>query len=158
MIKHKKIIRIKNPGKFADSNFTKGFKLNIEMTLETGRIDDLVNTIIYYRQGRQCEDCDKYYTLCKCDRCNDCKQNRCICRFLGDDSKPKDRIRIRKIVWEFVRYINSIHPDFGYKNLVPDPYILNDITKSEADFLKSLTPSSKFPKYTSLMKRLFEID
>ena len=165
MIKRKKIIRVKrNPADFDDIFFVIDLQSDINSALELGTFNLLTNLIVLYRQNHECEDCEKRYDYCECDKCDDCEQKRCVCRFLGDDSKPKDRIRIRKIVWEFIRYINNKHPDFRYKYSTHDSssikyfMAVKQITRSEFDFLKNLKPSSKFPKYTSLMKRLFEID
>lgn len=160
--KIRKVIEVRrNP---VDKDFFKaGMFGEIQNALWNATVEDFVALIHVYNQSNYCEDCRTWTEDCDCEKCDDCEQKRCVCKFLGDDSKPKDRIRIRKIVWEFVRYMNfgkkyltlDIIPT---KEIIEELYEHKEITKSEADFLKSLTPSSKFPKYTSLMKRLFEID
>lgn len=164
MIKRKRIIRVrKNPPGFDDEDFISGLEFDIINILEFGTFDLLTNLIIFYNQGKYCEDCDQDYYKCECEKCDDCLQKRCVCRFLGDDAKPKDRIRIRKIVWEFVRYLNKIRPSFGYEYLIPDRKTIDVmlsqdmISKTESNFLKNLKTSSKFPKYTSIMKELFNL-
>lgn len=47
--------------------------------------DDLIDAIIYYKQGEVCEDCiniygeSNSYSNCKCEKCEDCEFRRCLC-------------------------------------------------------------------------------
>lgn len=163
--KRKKVIRVRrNPVDLEYFENVAAGTYIIHNAMMYGNFEYLTELITYYNQGAKCDDCDQNYMSCDCEYCEDCNQKRCVCRFLGDDSKPKDRIRIRKIIWEFIRHMGFELKNNKIYRFIPPYYSINEavryqeITTSEANFLNSLTAQSKFPKYTSIMKRIFEIN
>ena len=35
--------------------------------------------MIYNSQGGECDDCDKDFQECECEKCDDCKYRKCLC-------------------------------------------------------------------------------
>ncbi|MCB0486661.1 MAG: hypothetical protein KDC47_10735 [Flavobacteriaceae bacterium] len=165
--KRKKIIRVRRNPVEKYPGYDHELKSQVYSALLYGLISELVLLITMFRnEEKYCEDCSIPYNevpiyKCKCDSCKDCKQKRCVC-LLADleitDKTPEGRIEIRKIIWEFAKYNTFSKISIPNNISIMSAFENKEITKSEVRFLKSLTQNSKFPKYTSLMKRLFEID
>src|SRR5574338_167114 len=81
MIKKRK--RKKNP-KIDEIPLTKHeidtLKWSLYNAILYGEPTDLVNSISLLKLGFvKCDDCDKDYYACRCEYCEDCKLNRCLC-------------------------------------------------------------------------------
>lgn len=166
MIRKKKVIKVQNPISHAKDFFELYQFEWVTSVILFGTLEDLASLIQVYNQGEWCEDCGGDYETCDCEYCEECDQQRCLCAIedLGiNDRNAKNRNKIRKIGWEFVRFLNFEEKDLK-KFIIPQQYVLQslyeegEITLQEVKFLKSLTPESKFPEYTPMMKRIFGID
>lgn len=96
---------IKNP-------YDKGYIELLKITILVGHPEYLSNAISYGSQrlsyGSQrlfCDDCDKIYDECECEKCPDCDYNRCMCdlrlnkkSFVGI-GWDKTKFKVRKKAW-----------------------------------------------------------
>lgn len=89
-----KVIKKSNPNKYDPE------KINTVITYlfnayVYNNFDDFASAKIYLSQGKNCDDCYKQYYNCKCDRCPECKHNKCLCDITKEN--------LRKEVIKFAR-------------------------------------------------------
>lgn len=41
--------------------------------------NELSSALSYQKQGQRCQDCNDYFWKCKCEYCDNCEFNRCLC-------------------------------------------------------------------------------
>lgn len=67
----------------------------------------LTSAITYSIQNEICDDCNEEYTKCKCEDCEDCGYNRCLCDLeilpKGYPLSEIDRYKIRKESWKLAK-------------------------------------------------------
>lgn len=80
----------------------------LAQTLYDGTMRSLTNTLIYLKQGFYCKDCDEVYWKCKCDYCENCRSNKCICYLNLPNEYENAKKIIRKITLDFVNQLDSI--------------------------------------------------
>src|SRR5574338_764685 len=63
-----------------------------------GNPDKLAEAIIYYKQGKKCEDCGNIFNECYCEYCEDCSHQRCLCdiNYYNPEEVQKRAVQIAK--------------------------------------------------------------
>ena len=112
-------------------------KVNLKNTLNYGNPIDFVNAISAYKIGPECHDCNnsllkerpRAYHDCECEKCRDCKFNRCLCdlnlKFKGfetEDYSKSEREKVKKAGHEFLFQIleDDFYNDGRKYNIIPD--------------------------------------
>ena len=136
-----------------DKNFLITYYNSLKFSnfITSGDPENLVNTLIMTKQGLDCHDCDHPFMRCSCEKCPDCKFNRCLC--LLDIQKKseyttKERIRVAKVYWELARLFGDEFDELYIEDREKDQKFIK--------FIRSLTPNSSFPEYREIALNLLE--
>lgn len=129
--------------------------------------DDLSNAIVYASPffltgaitllniGEKCKDCGEEYHLCECEKCDDCRFDRCLCNI---NYKNKDVIR--KTGWKFIR---TCFNDFTFDILQKvfynkHPFIKEELKNQKSKWLNNVQKLLNNHSYKNLNELYIEID
>ncbi len=131
----------------------KNLSSKIFNTIIMGNPDDLVDSIILYKQGEICIDCynedlgekPKKYNECICEKCGICNFRRDLCYLdidykgpIAEDYTKEERKRVREACYELILEIlaDDLYNDGKKYNIIPDLSFKN-LNELKKDFLNN---------------------
>jgi len=128
--------------------------LHLSRTIKYGNPNDLVDSIILYKQGLTCYDCyneelgetPREYYECICEKCSECGFRRNLCYldidYKGDneeDYTKEERERVKEAGYELILEIlaDNIYNDGRKYSIIPDNKY-RDLNELKKEFLNSI--------------------
>ena len=120
-------------------------------TIEKGNPNALVDAIILYEQGHECDDCGQTYSVCRCEKCSECGFRRNLCYLNIDYKGPyakyyteEERERIKEEGYELILEIlaDDVYNDGRKYTIIPDVKYKN-LNKLKKEFLNNILKKDK---------------
>lgn len=117
--------------------------------LKDGNPVDFVKSMILYKRGRYCNDCDKEYFECRCDDCEECGFVECLCplniKYKGkypENYTDSEKETIKKEAYKFLLEIldDDLFNDGIKYNLIPN---YSNFEKLKKELLKTAMNKSE---------------
>lgn len=149
------MIKRRNKRKNPEIIYDEGMQ-NLARGLIFGNGHHFANAQNYYRQGFNCKDCDQTYAKCKCEYCEDCKYNRCMCSYdIENDDERHDLIR--KDIWKLAKKVLKDNELEYLVNQIFYSIDLNEWSESEmrwSNFLKKLHDIVRFKSDAKKLRKV----
>jgi len=113
-------------------------------TIEKGNPNALVDAIILYEQGHECDDCGQTYSVCRCEKCSECGFRRNLCYLNIENKGPyakyyteEERERVKEAGYQLILEIlaDDIYNDGRKYSIIPDNKY-RDLNELKKEFLK----------------------